>query len=181
MKKISIIAVVLALILVFVGCKDADKTDRNSGQTPVDSTEIPEETEPREIVYERVGVSIRLPETFKDCSELPLGKKYDFLYASEMIGIYGTHIRKDDTAEGIVDLAGFCQQTAASVQGETKEHNGILTVSYVQDSQGEKDQYVCAFFETEIEYVIITAYCPERMYEFYQNDMLSYITEAKVQ
>ncbi len=181
MKYISIIALLLTVCLLFVGCKDAKQSGNNPlEQLPTINSSLSVETEPQEVTFERAGVSMRLPGKFKDCSEYPLGSNYDFLYACDMIGIYGNRINKDDTEESVVDLAGYCQQTAASVQGEAKEHNGIWTVSYIVDSQGEQETYVCAFYETEAEYVTITSYCPERMYEIYQNEMISYITQAKV-
>ena len=174
MKNIGIFAVLLAACLLLAGCKGAENS------ADVDAT-IPVETQAPLTTWDRAGVTLELPENFNDCSDLPFGQQYEFLYSGSMLGIYGTKESKDTVSEGITDLASYSAHQAAAMNAEANTINGISIITYEIDTQDDPQTYVCAFYETETDYWTITSYCPSRMYEFYQETMLSYVTAATIQ
>ena len=176
MKKFGIFAVLFAFCLVFAGCKGAEKPADAEATDPA-----PIVTEPAIIDWNRSGATLKLPDNFNDCSELPLGQQYEFLYSGSMLGIYGIKESKDNVAEGITDLASYCSTKATALNAEIKEVNSIPTLTYEEDTQDDPQTYVCAYYETETDYWTITSYCPSIMHETYQETMLSYITSATIQ
>ena len=173
MKKISIIAVLLAFCLLFAACKESAETP--STQTPTDASGVPVETEPQEITFSRNGVTVTLPGNFTDFSEAPVGKPYAFLYADPLVGLFGIEESKETVDESVTSLETYAAYRASLVGGEAMEQDGLWTLSYEDNTQNEVQNMVCAFYETESAYWTIQSYCTWDCFETSEEVMWSYV------
>ena len=174
MKYIRIFVLLLAFCLLFAGCKKNDESKSNYPQITPDQIG----SAPTEITFSHNGVSMTLPSSFSDYTDLPVAENYSFLYGASMVGIHGQEIGKDTVAEEITSLELYAADYASHMSGEAEQSEGIWTVQYEDLSENEPQMYVCALYETEDSYWIISAYCPSLVFEDYSQDMLESVTSA---
>lgn len=174
MKYIRIFAVLLAIGLLFAGCKENDEPQMTFPKIPYSQVGIA----PTKVTYTHQGVTMELPKDFSDNTQTPSGKNYSFMYGAASMGITGEKVSKNELSEEITSLELFAADYAAALQAEALQKDGFWTVQYEDPSQNEPQMYVCAFYETEDAYWIITSYCPSQTFENYSQDMWQYVTSA---
>ena len=175
MKYISIIAVLLAMCLLFVGCKNSDQGSEPSQQVPTDPNGVPVETEPQELTFSYNGATVTLPGTFVDYTLMPLAADYTFLYAEAMVGLAGIEDLKEEVDPSVTSLETYAAYRANLVGGEAVQQDGLWTLTYEDLTQNEPQMLVCAFYETERGYWIIQSYCTSDVFENHQADMWNYV------
>lgn len=175
MKYVSIIAVLLAMCLIFVGCKDNEQTDKPAEQTPIDAPAEPVETEPQEITFSNNSAIITLPATFTDYTEKPIAEGYAFLYGDAMVGLRGTEDQKTDLDESVTSLESYAAYQASVFGGEAVQQDNLWTLSYEDLSENEPQMLVCVFYETENAFWTVQSYCPSNVFEIHQADMWNYV------
>ena len=174
MKYIIVIAVLLAMCLLFVACKDKNQTDAPS-QVPTDNSGVPVETESQEVTFCYNGASVTLPNSFEDYTLLPLAADYTFLYGNSMVGLCGIEELKDEIDPSVTSLETYVSYRANLVGGQAVQQDGLWTLSYEDQTQNEAQMMVCVFHETERGYWIIQSYCPSDVFENHQADMWNYV------
>lgn len=169
----TILSVLFLISILLVGCKKPDTPTENPSvptQTTVPATEPPRQS------FERAGISLELPENFRDYSEYPMSQEYEFLYASDFVGIFAIQESKDTVNEAVTTLETYCTYQASVLSGEAAQNAGIWTITYQDLTQNEPQTYICAVYETEDAYWTVKSYCPSDLYETYKEAMLSYVT-----
>lgn len=173
MKYVSIIAVLLAMCLMFAGCKDKAQTDPT--QLPTDNSGVPVETEPQEVTFRHNGAVVTLPSSFIDYTLMPLAADYTFLYGDSMVGLSGIEDLKEEIDPSVTSLETYVAYRANLVGGEAVQQDGLWTLSYEDLTQNEPQMLVSVFHETERGYWIIQSYCPSDVFETHQADMWNYV------
>ena len=175
MKYISIIAVLLAMCLVFAGCKDNEQTDKPAEQTPTAAPADPVETESQEVTFSNNGAVITLPGTFTDYTGKPIAEGYAFLYGEVMMGLRGIEDQKADMDESVTSLESYAAYQASVFGGEAVQQDNLWTLSYEDLSENEPQMFVCVFYETENAFWTVQSYCPSNVFENCQADMWNYV------
>ena len=174
MKYISIIAVLLAMCLLFAGCKD-DPAQTPDTPVQTDGTGVPVETEPAEYTFSYNGATVTLPNTFTDYTLYPIAADYTFLYAEPLIGLCGIEDLKDEIDPSVTSLETYVAYRAGLVGGEAVQQDGLWTLTYEDQSQNEPQMMVCVFHETERGYWIIKSYCTSDVFAEHETDMWNYV------
>ncbi len=174
MKYIRIFTVLLAIGLLFAGCKKNDESKSNYPQISPDQIGIAS----TDNTFSHNGVSMTLPSSFSDYTDLPIGQEYSFLYGASTVGISGLEVSKDTVSEEITSLELYAADYANQMSGEATQKDGIWSVQYEDLSQNEPQTYICALYETENAYWIISGYCPSQVFEDYGQDMWVSIASA---
>ena len=178
MKKISIIAVILAFILVFTGCKGNNQADNASNPLPTDQSGVPIETEDGKVTYSYNGATAILPNTFTDYTTNAIGADYTFLYAEAYVGLGGIEEFKDELNENITSLDSYVSYRAELVGAEPAQENGQWTMCYEDMTQNEAQMVVCVFHETEESFWIIQSYCTSDVYSEHEAEMWNYVNSV---
>ena len=176
MKPVRILAILLLMCIIFSGCKNRKEEQKPGLKFPqISSSQVG--TAPADVTFSYFGASMTLPPEFSDYSHTPLGEQYDFLYSSSFLGIYGTFVEKSSVEE-ITSVQQFAQDYAAQQQGEAVQKDGIWSLQYDDLTKNEPHTNLCAFYETQDNYWVITAYCPSQSFEHYNQDMWYYVSSA---
>ena len=173
MKKfLQIIAICLLFGVLFPGCKkkQLEEVVPTYGDVIAPGTEIDEK------ILERNGVRMILLEEFEDYSESPMGQAYEFLYAAEYVGVYGSRFAKNPQ----LDLESFSQYNSAEWCVQAEQKDGVWVVEYVDDTQNEPQAMVCAFYESRDAYWMIQAYCPQELFAQCQEIMYACVLTAQI-
>lgn len=169
MKYIRILAVLLAMCLLFAGCKGS-----SDHKTP---DELFDEEQP-DADFSRCGIVFDLPEDFTDYSNSPLATNYEFLYASPYVGIYGLKDHAGGLDEEINSFEIFVSKIAERYGTEATQKDGIWVMSYEDPEQNEPQMIVCAFYEVGDMYWSICSYCPSDLFEENGDAMWGYVTSV---
>ena len=169
MKYIRILVLALTFCLLFAGCKN-----------DVPDIELPDDfvEEPTEAPFSRGGVTFDLPEDFSDYSDLPLGERYEFLYASSFVGVYGLKDIAGGLDEEISTFDAFAATLAENRGAEATKKDNYWIYSYEDLEQNEPQMVVCAIYEVGDCFWSIYSYCPSELFAEYSDAMWQYITTA---
>ena len=175
MKYISILAVIVTMCLLFVGCGKNGNT-QNPG-TPVqnDSSNGAVEAEPQENIFRYNGAQMVLPADFSDYTLSPIASDYTFLYADAMKGIIGIEDMKEDIDPNVTSLESYAAYQAEKYDAEAVQTEGLWTLVYEDLTQNEPQMFICAFYETEDAYWTVKSYCTTDMFETFEAEMWDYV------
>lgn len=162
------------------GPSDTEELDPTEAEpTETDPTEP--EVDPTE--GEAVQVSIDLPDDFLNYSNTALAGDYAFMYANEEIGIIGIQENKEELFLYFdeMDLEGYANLISElyGLDDTAEEKDGFWTVSYTDDSTGASYTYIGVFYETEVDFWHVQAYCLTEQYEEKADDIWQYITSVE--
>lgn len=157
-NTVKILAVLMAVCLLFAGCKE--KEAKNS--------------------FSKDGLYIAFPDIFTDYCDTPLAEDYDFLFAGDYVGVLGISESKKDMPETVTDLQSYAGYIAEGYNQQVTEKDGFLTVSYEDLEMNDPQMYVCVFVETENHYWSIRSYCMSDSYENNAEMMWKYITAVEI-
>ena len=163
MKILKYFLCLLALGMLLCSCKQTvAKTEAQQPDAP--------------ILFTRNGATLELPTKFFDYSESPIGVGHSFLYGSDVMGIMGDQYIKTRTESE--SLESFVQSQAELHRVQATQKDGFWTITYDDPTQNEPQIYICVFYETQSSYWIVSAYCPDRMFEDCCTDMWNYATNV---
>ena len=171
MRKIAI-CLILCCCLLFTACDAALLGDA------LDAVQNPNQ----EKSFTNAGATLKLTTSFLDFTNTSQNSEYNFMYASDTIGILGIQENKEELfdAFGTMDLEGYANLIAElyEIDATAENKNGFWTFSYTTPADGVEQTFVCVFYETETDFWNVQGYCESSLYAENKDALWQYLTSV---
>ena len=161
MKRLFCLVIVLILCLCCLcGCSDSSK------------------------IYEKSGLSLKLPAYFEDKSNESYASDYEFLYTYGGTGFLGICEKRSDFPDGYenMDLEAYAKFVifGNDLSCELQKKDGFYTFTYEKDAPEGNLTYVAIVLESKDAFWTIQAYCVTSFFEENASFMWKCLTSAKL-